>query len=100
MASCCGGNQAALQALAEARLMGMPPAFQEIVEPIESGDRGIRPPAVVQMEFVGEQFGATTWFSKDGQRKYRGGREPGYRFAEVAEQDVEHLTLTGVWRKA
>lgn len=100
MASCCGGNQAALQALYDARLMDMPPAFQAVMEsPVEPGDRGIKAPVVVRMEFVGEQFGSTTWKSKDGQRTYRGGREPGYRFADVAEQDVEHLTLTGVWRR-
>lgn len=103
MAGCCGGNKAAVSALSAALGANAPDvlirAVRENLENEEEGTKGIAAPTMVAMEFVGEQYGATTWLSKDRHRQYIGGLEPNHRYCEVWQDDVEHLENTGVWRR-
>lgn len=86
MARCCGGNG---DAIIQARqyLEGAP----VVSEPITTAEDG-----KVRMEFIGEQWGAVTWFGKHG-AQYRAGREPGYRYINAEPGDVDHLVSLGVF---
>ena len=55
--------------------------------------------ATIRMEYIGDQQGATTWRSEDGQRNYRAGRDPRERFIDVDPRDVPRLESFGVFQR-
>lgn len=91
---CCGGNASTLAAARTALDDMLEPLMGE---PIEFAPAPA-PASVVRMEFIGDEWGAMTWASKDHQRQYRAGRNPNDRFIDAQPQDVQHLIDLGRFR--
>ena len=95
MSTCCGGSADAL--LAAKRALAL--ANGETPGPAaELADSGITEPAVVRMEFTGNQRGAVSYLGRPSGRAYLGGNNPFDKFIDADPRDVAHLESLGVWR--
>jgi glycosyltransferase involved in cell wall biosynthesis len=92
---CCSGSASALAAARTALDDMLGPLMG--AEPIEFAPPPA-PASVVRMEFIGDEWGAQTWFSQDRQRQYRAGRNHQDRFIDAEAQDVQHLIDLGRFR--
>lgn len=100
MASCCGGDATAVleaKRVVEGaqRLMGVWEAGP--VPDIAVQTTGLTP-TMVRMEFIGERTGAVAYFGGNG-RQYSAGNNPHDKYVDVHHEDVEHLELTGDFRR-
>lgn len=90
MASCCGGNVAALAALQRYNdNLNVAPS-----EPVGEG--------LVRMEYIGPEKGATSWGGVKivpSNRIYRGGNNPFERYVDADPRDVTWLEGTGKWKR-
>lgn len=51
-----------------------------------------------RMEYIGPAYGAISYTGTDDNRRYRGGRHPDDRYADVLNEDVAKLAATGHWQ--
>lgn len=96
MAKCCGGNQAALQAIQRAK---------EVMQMQVAGANGsgkavetwVVPEGYVRMQFIGPQRGRVTYYANG--RPYTGANNDHDRYVNARAEDVGRLEAMGVWRK-
>lgn len=102
MTPCCGGNAAGQEILKIKRRFNQSapveqPAEQSVTEERESTVTMENPNARVRMEFIGTATAPVSY--RVSGRVYRGCNNQFDRFVDVIPVDVEHLELTGAWRR-
>lgn len=92
MAGCCNSNVSAWQSAQQAIDDMQPPMV------LASGASvRVQASGVVRMRFVGDTWGARTFFGKVSNQPYQGGANPHDQYTDMDPRDVESAVNSGLW---